>query len=114
MELCDNIRQSVNIRFFDAQLERFIHSLNESTIAKVLRTVDLLEMFGNKLTLPHSKKVHARLFELRVRGKQEVRVFYVFHKDEAVLLHGFVKKSKRTPKKEMFTALQKMKVLDLI
>lgn len=99
----------MNIRFFDSQLEKFIHSLDESTIAKVLRTTDLLEMFGHKLTLPHSKKVYAHLFELRVRGKQEVRIFYTFYKDEAVLLHGFVKKSKRIPKKEIFSALQKLK-----
>ena len=101
----------MNINFFDTQLEKFIHSLNEATIAKVLRTIDLLEMFGHKLTLPHSKKVHAELFELRVRGKQEIRIFYTFHKDEAVLLHGFVKKSKRIPKKELSLALQKLKHL---
>lgn len=64
----------MNIRFFDSRLEKFIHSLNEATIAKVLRTIDILEMFGHKLALPHSKKVHAELFELRIRGKQEVRI----------------------------------------
>lgn len=101
----------MNIRFFDTQLEKFIHSLDEATIAKVLRTIDLLEMFGHKLTLPHSKKVHAEFFELRVRGKQEVRIFYTFYKDGAVLLHGFIKKSKRIPTKEMHTALQKLQRL---
>jgi len=104
----------MNIRFFDTQIEKFIHSLDESTIAKVLRIIDLLEVFGHKLTLPHSKKVHAELFELRVLGKQEVRIFYTFHKGEAVLLHGFMKKSKRIPKKEIATAFQKLKALDLV
>lgn len=60
----------MKIHFFDTQLEKFIHSLDEATIAKVLRTIDLLEMFGYKLTPQHSKKVHVELFELRVRGKQ--------------------------------------------
>lgn len=68
-------------------------------------------MFGHTLGLPHSKKVHAKLFELRSRGKQEVRIFYAFHKDAAVLLHGFVKKSRRIPKKEIRTALQKLQHL---
>ena len=104
----------MNIRFVDTQLEKFIHSLDESTIAKILRTIDLLEMFGHKLGLPHSKKVHARLFELRIRGKQEVRIFYTFYADEAVLLHGFIKKSKRMPKKEMNLAIQKLKGLTRI
>ena len=104
----------MNIRFFDAQLERFIQSLDEFTIAKVLRTIDLLAAFGHAFTLPHSKKVHTRLFELRIRGKQEVRIFYSFHKNEAVLLHGFVKKTNRIPKKEMRLALKKLIALDEI
>lgn len=101
----------MNIRFFDTQLEKFIHSLDESAIAKVLRTIDLLEVFGHKLALPHSKKIHTDLFELRVRGKQEVRIFYTFHNNDAVLLHGFVKKSKGIPNREIRTALQKLQYL---
>lgn len=102
----------MHIRFFDAQLEKFIHSLDDSTIAKVLRTIDLLKVFGHTLAMPHSQKVYARLFELRVRGKQEVRIFYTFRRDEAVLLHGFVKKSKRIPKKEILLSLQKLSAFD--
>ena len=102
----------MNIRFFDAKLEKFIRSLDKSAAAKVLRTIDLLKMFGYKLGLPHSKKVHVRLFELRIHGKLEVRIFYTFHRDTAILLHGFIKKSNRTPKKELDLALQKLKALD--
>src|SRR3989344_3749783 len=104
----------MNIRFFDAQVERFIQSLDEFTISKVLRTIDLLAAFGHTLTFPHSKKVNTRLFELRMRGKQEVRIFYSFHKNEAVLLYGFVKKTNRIPKKEMRLALKKLTALDAI
>lgn len=32
----------MEIRIFDNQLEKFIQSLEKSTIAKVLRTIDLL------------------------------------------------------------------------
>lgn len=102
----------MNIRFFDGQVEEFVCSLDESTSAKVLRVLDLLEMFGSRLNLPHSKKVHARLFELRIRGKQEVRVLYAFYGGEAVLLHGFMKKSQRIPKREISLALQKLGRLD--
>ncbi|MBU1179983.1 type II toxin-antitoxin system RelE/ParE family toxin, partial [Patescibacteria group bacterium] len=45
------------------------------------------------LTLPHAKKVDKSIFELRIRGRQEARIFYAFHKNEIILLHGFVKKS---------------------
>lgn len=102
----------MNIRFFDTALERFIGSIEKSTIAKVLRTIDLLEMFGHKISFPHSKKVCSYLFELRIRGKQEVRIFYAFHNNEAILLHGFVKKSNHIPQKELRVALQKLRLLD--
>ncbi|MBI3627133.1 MAG: type II toxin-antitoxin system RelE/ParE family toxin [Candidatus Sungbacteria bacterium] len=55
-----------------------------------------------------SPKVHTKLFELRIHGKQEVRIFYTFHRDEAVLLHGFVKKSKRIPKLEVAGIVSKI------
>lgn len=102
----------MNIRIFDKNLEKFIWSLEKQTIAKVLRTIDLLGTFGNKLGLPHSKKVINKLFELRIRGVQEVRIIYTFHKDEAVLLHGFMKKTQRISRREIETALKKSKHLD--
>lgn len=101
----------MEIRFFDIQLEKFIYSLDDLTIAKVLRIIDLLEIFGHKLTFPHSKKISGELFELRIRGKQEIRIFYIFYKNEAILLHGFIKKSERIPKNEILVATRKMKRL---
>ncbi len=93
------------------EVETFIKWLDRHTIAKVLRTIDLLERFGNKLGLPHSKSFGQGLFELRVRGQQEVRVFYAFHKSVAVLLTGFVKKSQQTPGRELLKARERMRDL---
>jgi len=99
---------------FDASLKKFIKGLQKPTIAKILRTINLLEKFGQKLDLPHTKKVSAHLFELRISGKQEVRIFYSFHKSQIVLLHGFVKKSQKIPQREIKIALQKLKLLDTV
>lgn len=92
----------------DSQVEKFIQSLEKPAIAKVLRTIDLLETFGHKLTLPHSKKVTKKLFELRIRGQQEVRIFYAFHNEAAYLLHGFIKKSQKIPQRELAAAIFKL------
>jgi len=102
----------MKVRLFDSKIEAFVASLEKGTIAKVLRTIDLLELFGNQLALPHSKKVAPRLFELRVRGIQAVRIFYMFYKEEAVLLHGFITKTGRIPSREVKTALQKLASFD--
>ena len=102
----------MEVHNFDDSVEKFIKSLEESTIAKVLRTIELLEEYGPQLAMPHSKKIENNLFELRIRGQQEIRIFYTFHKSSAILLHGFVKKSEKTPKKEIKTALQRLEALD--
>lgn len=43
----------MEIRIFDTSLEKFIKSLQKPTTARVLRTIDLLEKFGQKLGPPH-------------------------------------------------------------
>ncbi len=102
----------MEIKIFDKSLEKFIRSLEKQTIAKVLRTTDLLEEFGYKLGSPHIKKISDNLFELRVQGKQEIRIFYIFSKNQIILLHGFVKKSQKTPKREIEIAQRKLQLLD--
>jgi phage-related protein len=79
-----------------------------------LRVFDLLEEFGPKLSRPYSKKVRKGLFELGISGKQEVRIFYTFYKGAGYLFYGFIKKSQKTPKKELHKPLKKLKLLDRI
>lgn len=101
----------MNVKTFDEKLENFIDFLERDTYSKVLKTIDLLQIFGNQLRMPYSKSLGRGLFELRIRGQQEVRIFYTFHNQEAVLLHGFIKKTQKTPSREVEIALAKLKVL---
>lgn len=104
----------MEIIFFDKKIEIFVTKLEKPTIAKVLRTIDLLERFGNHLGMPHSKNINRNLFELRIRGQQEIRLIYTFHRNKAIILHGFLKKSQKTPKKELVIARQKLSTLDTL
>jgi hypothetical protein len=104
----------MEIKFIDEKIERFIRSLEKSTIAKVLRTIDLLERFGNELRMPHSKHVSDKIFELRIRGKQDIRLLYAFYDQTVVILRGFVKKSSRLPSDELRAANNKLKQLDTL
>jgi len=92
-------------------VEEFISSLEKKTIAKALRTIDLLEKFGSKLGMPHSKKVKTGLYELRIRGQQEARIFYCYHQSKIILLSAFIKKSRKTPDKELEKAERRMESL---
>ena len=95
----------------DKKVQNFIFQLDRNTSAKMSRIIDLLEEFGHTLRYPFSRKIGDKLFELCVRGKIEVRVFYTFHNCAAVLIHGFVKKTQKTPKREVLLAYKKIKLL---
>lgn len=82
-------------------VEIFLESLDAKEIAKVIRTIELLEEFGNDLGMPHSRHLSDGLLELRIRGTREVRIFYCFHKKQAVLLHACIKKTQKTLDKEL-------------
>jgi len=91
----------------------FINSLDKPSIQKVAKMVDLLDKFGNKLGMPHSKYISHNLFELRIRGKQEIRIFYCFSDNNAFLLHGFIKKSQKTPNREIELAARVRNSIDI-
>ena len=85
-------------------VETFLESLDAKEIAKVVRTIELLEEFGNDLSMPHSRHMSDGLLELRIRGTREIRIFYCFHKKQAVLLHACIKKTQKTLDKELAKA----------
>ena len=101
----------MEIQFFDAKLKEFIATLEKTTIAKVVHSIELLEEFAHHLGMPHSKKIDDKLFELRTRGRQEVRILYTFYKGTIFLLHGFVKKTQKIKNKELAIAKQKLEAL---
>ena len=97
--------------FINPSLRDYIHSLDRSTTSKFTRLTDLLEKYDKKLGMPYSKQLQNNLYELRIRGQQEIRVFYCFHQDKIVFVHAIVKKSKKTPIQDIKTALVRIKQL---
>lgn len=102
----------MKVATFHPSIDDFIVSLEEATQSKVFRYLDLLEKLGYGLRPPYSKQIMSNLFELRIRGVQEVRILYTFYNDVAVLLHGFVKKSEKIPKNDIELAAARKRALD--
>ena len=73
---------------------------------------DLLEQYGIQVGEPYVKPITGRrkLFEIRIKDKTNIhRVFYFAHTGKKlVLLHGFTKKTERTPAREIATAVTRM------
>ncbi len=87
----------------------FLDSLSPKQQAKVLRVFYYLKEYGLQMILPHVEKLKGRpLWEIRILGKDNIRVFYVLAEKELVLvLHGFLKKTKKTPRNEITIALSR-------
>ncbi len=60
--------------------------------------------------MPHTKAMSDGLCELRVKGKEGIaRVFYCTKVGKRIImLHGFVKKTQKTPAKELRKAQQRL------
>ncbi|CAN1563514.1 COG4679 Phage-related protein [Burkholderiaceae bacterium] len=67
--------------------------------------------FGPHLGLPHTDAFGGGLFELRLKGAEGIaRVFFcTMVEQEIVMLHSFIKKTQKTPEKELKLAKQRMK-----
>lgn len=85
-------------------IDPFIAKLDKATRAKTLRLIDLLEEHGSRLRFPYSRYIGRSLYELRVHGKLDVRLFYTFHNNTAYILHACIKKSTGIPSHEIQTA----------
>lgn len=88
-------------------IKKFINSLEKQQRNKVSRIITYIELYGLTPAIPHIKKLSGTpLWEIRFLGQDNIRVFYVTLEEDAILiLHGFVKKSQKTPNRELETAL---------
>lgn len=87
-------------------VQDFLDSLDVKMRAKMLATVEMLKKNGNRLRTPYSKSLDDGIMELRaIVGTNISRVLYFFVVGQTVILtNGFVKKTQKTPKKEIMLA----------
>lgn len=91
-----------------APVTQFIYSQDKYTKAKFTRLVELVEKYGPFIRPPYSKKIASNLFELRIKGKMNTRIFYTWYDGDCLLLHAFHKKTQKTPNKELKIAVARL------
>lgn len=92
-------------------VDLFIKRQQSQARSKIIHNVRLLQAYGNMLGMPHSKVLGKGLYELRIRGREELRILYFFKQKTIYLLHAFKKQKQHAPQKEIELAFLRMKGL---
>lgn len=95
----------------DNPVKEFIDSLEEKQKIKVFHIFKLIIKFGINSIPQHIKKlIGTPLWEIRILGKDNIRILYIITRKETfLLLHGFIKKTQKTSIKEIYTAIRRFR-----
>ncbi|MBK2124929.1 type II toxin-antitoxin system RelE/ParE family toxin [Fangia hongkongensis] len=95
-------------------VESDILNLPNKLQAKMLRLFDLVEIHGTNLREPHTKALQDGLFELRAKALEGIArgIFCYANGRKIVVLNVFIKKTQKTPQKEIDLALKRMKDIE--
>ena len=84
----------------------FLDSLQVKERAVIARVIDLLRVYGPLLSSPYTRQVEGKLWELRAGAG---RLFYFLHTGKRfIILHGYRKKTRKAPPKEIAIAKRRM------
>ena len=100
------------VTFFDGSVRDNLMKWPKKLKAKFIKIVDLVEMFGPMdVGMPHIKSMGQGLFEIRAKSEEGIgRAFFcMVVGKEVVILHSFIKKTQKTPAKEIKIARKRMK-----
>ena len=98
------------IIYYSEALQEEISTLPVGIQARYVHLTERMCIYGANLGMPHTKAMKDGLFEMRMKSKEGIgRVFYcTLVNKRIVMLHSFLKKTKKTPLKELKIAISRM------
>ena len=99
------------IAYYSDDVQQAILEFPPGIQARYIHLTERMLTFGPDLGMPHTQGMGKGLFELRLKSKEGIgRVFFCNRPDRRIMmLHAFVKKSAKTPPKELKIARERMK-----
>ena len=99
------------IQYHDEKLQEAVLALPAGAAGAYLHLTDRMLQYGLDLGMPHTRAMGAGLFEMRLKSQEGIgRVFdRTLVKQRIVMLHQFVKKTDKTPLKELAVARKRLK-----
>ena len=98
------------VELLDDRVRDELEALPPDMQARFRRIVELIQGYGlERVHEPHIKHLQGPLWEMRMKGKDGIsRAFYVTAKGRrVVVVRVFVKKTQRTPRREIEIAFQR-------
>lgn len=94
----------------DEPVRAFLQSLDQKTQTRFEWSIEQLRVRNTQATEPLVKHIEGKIWELRRASSGNIyRVMYFFFTGrQIVLLHGFQKKTEKTPRPEIEVAEQRM------
>jgi phage-related protein len=100
------------VEVLDARVRDELEALPADTRARFRRIVELIQGHGlERMREPHVKHLEGPLWEMRMKGKDGIsRAIYVTASGRrVVVVRVFVKKTQKTPRREIDLALKRAK-----
>jgi len=95
-------------------ITKFLDECSDSLRTKILRQFMYVREFGLSPKIPNIKKVTGTDFwELRILGKDNIRIFCISKEKDIHIIHIFAKKKQKTPIKEIKIAMERIRSLDI-
>ena len=75
-----------------------------------MHIVEIMAEFGPALGASYTKSMGKGLFEIRAKGKEGIgrSFFCTFKGNEIIILHSFIKKSRKAPKQDIDLARKRL------
>ena len=99
------------VTFFSEKVKCETLALPVGILANLLHILELVEEFGPSLGRPHTAPLGKGLFEIRAKGREGISrsLFCTLAGEEIVILHSFIKKTRKIPKTHFEKARKRMK-----
>lgn len=103
-----------SIEFCNAAVEQQIMSWAPGIQAAFVRIAEKIVQYGPNLGLPYTRALGGGLFEIRAKGIEGIgRALYcVTSTRRVVVLHGFIKKTQKIPRKDLDIARRRLLMVE--
>ena len=100
-----------SINYYSERVQQTNDHWPISILAVYARIAERMLVFGPNLGMPFTRSMGGGLFEIRAKGREGIgRAFFcTVVGDEIVVLHAFIKKSDKTPRKELEIARRRLR-----